>query len=239
MFRTVLIVRTVLIGVDGEPAGRDAIALAKRLVASDGKLMLAYVHFGDAWPTRGSSPAFEAAESDRSCELLEAARADASVEADLVWTGSPSVGRGLHELAERHRADLVVVGSCRRSLLGRAMIGDHTREALNAAPCAVAVAPRGYAERHAAVRVIGVGYSGSPESDYALIVARQLATELQAKVSAFEVVSLPLDRGTITELDRLWRTPGSRSRAWATSSLTARMANLRRSSRCTAPPSTC
>jgi nucleotide-binding universal stress UspA family protein len=41
------------------------------------------------------------------------------------------------------------------------------------------------------MREIGVGYDGSPESEHALVVARELAAECGAKLSAFEAVSLP------------------------------------------------
>ena len=193
----------VLIGVDERPGGRDAIALAKHLVADDGELVLAYVHYGDLHPTRGSSPAFAAAEGERSRGLLASARAAEGIEASLVWTGSPAVGRGLHELAERQGADLVVVGSSGRGLLGRVAVGDHTRDALNGAPCAVAVAPAGYAQRPSTVRKIGVGYDGSLESKHALAAARELAARLEGKVSAFEAVTLPLDAGNVGALDQL------------------------------------
>jgi nucleotide-binding universal stress UspA family protein len=183
----------VLVGVDGRPGGRDAIALGRHLLASDGELTLAYVHLGEAKPSRGASPAFQAAEQERSRELLEAARSEAGVDAGLAWTGSPSVGRGLHELAERRGADLLVVGSTSRSLIGRVLIGDDTRDALNGAPCAVAVAPAGYSERPVHWREIGVGYDGSPESEHALAAAREFASEVGASVSAFEAVSFPLD----------------------------------------------
>jgi nucleotide-binding universal stress UspA family protein len=183
--------RNVLVGIDERPGGRDAIALGKDLLANDGELTLAYVHLGEAKPTRGSSPAFQAAEQERSRELLEAARADAGIDAELAWIGSPSVGRGLHELAERRGAELLVVGSTSRGLFGRVMIGDDTRDALNGAPCAVAVAPAGYSERTLHWREIGVGYNGSPESEHALSVARKFASEVGAKVSAFEAISLP------------------------------------------------
>ncbi len=142
--------------------------------------MLAYVHRGDPLPTRRSGPTFEAAER----KLLEAARAEADIQATLLWTGSSSVGRGLHELAERHRVDLVVLGSCGRAGLGRAGIGDRTRDALSGAPCAVAIAPAGYAQQPSMMRKIGVGYRGPPEGSHARAVARELATELGAKVSA-------------------------------------------------------
>jgi nucleotide-binding universal stress UspA family protein len=76
------------------------------------------------------------------------------------------VGRGLHELREVIEADLLVVGSSRRGLLGRVLIGDDTRAALNGAPCAVAIAPTGFASEPAVMRKVGVGYDGSPESAY-------------------------------------------------------------------------
>jgi nucleotide-binding universal stress UspA family protein len=41
------------------------------------------------------------------------------------------------------------------------------------------------------LREIGVGYNGSPESEQALTVARALANEHEARLSAFEAVSIP------------------------------------------------
>jgi nucleotide-binding universal stress UspA family protein len=182
---------TVLIGVDERPGGRDAIALGRELLAEGGELTLAHVHLGEAKPTRGTSPAFEAAERERSRQLLEAARAQTGVDAQFAWVGRPSVGRGLHELAERRGADLLVVGSTSRGLFGRVLIGDDTRDALNGAPCAVAVAPTGYSERPVHWREIGVGYDGSPESEHALGVARTLAAQHGTKLSGFEAVNVP------------------------------------------------
>lgn len=84
------------------------------------------------------------------------------------------------------------------------MVSDHTADALNGAFCAVAVAPAGYAERPVLLREIGVGYDGSPESEQALAVARGLATEPGAKVSAFEAVSLLFgDGGNSVTVQRL------------------------------------
>ena len=93
-------------------------------------------------------------------------------------------------MADRYHADLLVVGSCRHALLGRALVGDDTRAALNGAPCAVAVAPRGYAETSDGFRTIGVGYDGSPEARAALDAARALAGRAGAEVKAVWVVSL-------------------------------------------------
>jgi nucleotide-binding universal stress UspA family protein len=81
-------------------------------------------------------------------------------------------------------ADLLVVGSSRRGLLGRVLIGDDTRAALNGAPCAIAIAPAGYSREPTPMSEIGVGYNGSPESEHALELARLLAADIGAKLSA-------------------------------------------------------
>lgn len=195
--------RNVVVGVDERPASHDAIALAKRLLDETGNLALANVHGGDP-RVREVSPEYAAEERARSRELLEAARSEAGVDAAILSDGALSVGRGLHEIAERHGADLLVVGSSGDGLFGRVTLSDHTGEALNGAPCAVAVAPAGYADRPAVMREIGVGFDGSPESGLALTAAREIAKELGAKVSAFEAVSHAFGaRGNAASVERL------------------------------------
>jgi nucleotide-binding universal stress UspA family protein len=181
----------VIVGVDGRPTGRDAIELARRLVSPGGKLTLANVHAGELRPVHTVTPGALAGERDASHELLERERSATEADAELVSFVAPSPGRGLHALAEERHADLLVVGSCSRGLVGRAMLGDDTRGALNGAPCAVAVAARGYAEHPLPLANIGVGYDGSPESEAALAAARAVAAQRRSKLIALEVVSIP------------------------------------------------
>jgi nucleotide-binding universal stress UspA family protein len=149
-----------------------------------------HVH-GDALnPLHAATPGFIATERESAEELLERERAEADVSAKLVGVVSMSPGAGLHRQAEEQSADLLVVGSCSRGALGRAMLGDHTRAALNGAPCAVAIAARGYAEHPAPFANVGVGYDDSPESRAALEIARKLAVPTKARVSALEVVPI-------------------------------------------------
>ncbi len=183
--------KNVLVGVDGTPNGRDALALAARLIDPDGKLSIAHVHSGELKPTHALAPAVLRDEREASTKLLEQERAAAGVEAELFSIVALSPGRGLHEQAEEQGADLLVVGSCRHGAFGRAMLGDDTRNALNGAPCAVAIASRGYAEHSAALVNLGVGYDASPESETALAIARALATQSGGSVHALQVVSLP------------------------------------------------
>jgi nucleotide-binding universal stress UspA family protein len=140
-----LMFKNVLVGVDGRINGRDAIALASQLVGPDGKLTLVHVHRD------------EAAEREYSDKLLEEERIAAAVEAELLSVAATSPGRGLHQQAKELGADLLVVGSCSHGVLGRAMLGDDTRAALNGAPCTVAIATHGYAEHLKPNAEVGVG----------------------------------------------------------------------------------
>ena len=182
--------KQIVVGVDKHQGGRDAITLAKHLLARDGELTLAHVLAHDGPAYRGPTAAYEFSGRAKAAQLLEEVRDEVGVDAHLRWRIAGSVGRGLHELCEEPKADLLVVGSSRRGLLGRVLIGGDTRGALNGSPCAIAIAPTNYAHEPAAMREIGVGYNGSPESEDALYLARRLAAGTNAKLSAFEAVSL-------------------------------------------------
>lgn len=188
--------RTVIVGVDGREGGRDAIALGRLLLGDDGRLVLAHVHSGESLPAaaEASSPADSAEAATRddgsSRRLLESERERADIEAELKSVGASSIGEALHRLAETEDADLAVVGSSHRGFLGRVFVGDDTRASLNGAPCAIAVAPLGYAQRLGGVRAVGVGYDGSAESEAALALARQLAAERGDPVRALRVVQI-------------------------------------------------
>ena len=177
-----------IVGVDGSPGGRDAIALARLLVDADGRLTLANIRAHEVPPPGGAAELAGRGDSER---LLEAERAATEVEAELVSLADRSVGRGLHALAEGRGSDLLVVGSCRRGIVGRVLVGNDTRAALNGSPCAIAVAPVAYARNMDALRTIGVAYDGSPESDAALAIARALGARYGATLRALRVVPLP------------------------------------------------
>jgi nucleotide-binding universal stress UspA family protein len=179
----------VLIGVDGRQGGRDAIALARQLAAPDARITMAHVYSSD-WllgSRSGTGVPFERDEAER---LLEAERRTSRLAAELISAAYTAPGRGLHELAERLEADLLVVGSTRHALLGRVLLGDDTHAALNGAPCAIAIAPRGYTQTEHPLETLGLGYEGSPGSELALAAARELANRYGAKIKALWAVSL-------------------------------------------------
>ena len=183
--------KNVLVGVDGRPNGRDAIALARHLLDADGKLTLAHVRAGALHPSHAITPGMLAEERKAAEELLERERVEADVEASLVTIVALSPGRGLHEQAQAQDADLLVVGSTSRGPIGRAMLGDDTRAALNGAPCAVAIAAAGYGEAPTPLAKLGVAYNETDESKIALDVAREIAAQTRAVISVREVVAIP------------------------------------------------
>jgi nucleotide-binding universal stress UspA family protein len=178
----------VLVGVDGGQGGRDAIVLARLLAERDRLIVLGHVFEADL---RSSGGVDTAADETAALALLDHARKRAGIDADLRAVPGRSPGQGLHMLAEDTAADLLVVGSSRRGLPDRVLLRDDTHAALNGAPCAVAIAPSGYADQDRTIRTIGVGYNESGESQNAVRLARKLAGQYGAKLSAFTAVSLP------------------------------------------------
>jgi len=183
--------KNVVVGVDGRASGRDAIALAMRLADPGATLTLSHVIPGIYKPSHAVF--YDMVEEDfaKARALLERERERAGVEATLEVVQAPSPGQGLHESAEAHDADLLVLGTCRHGIVGRAILGNDTRAAINGAPCALAVAPLGYSEHPTPIETIGVGYDGSPESEGALAAAKELAKRIHAEVRARQVVSIP------------------------------------------------
>lgn len=176
-------------GVDGRGGGRDAIGLARELAAPDAVITFAHIYGPGLAIGGGHSLAVFVARAQAET-LLEQERASASLDARLVAHPERRVGRGLHVLSERLRADLLVVGSSSRGLLGRVLMGEDTRAGLSGAPCAVAIASRGYRDQPHELKSLGVGYDGSPESELALAAARELAARHEATIWALQVVAL-------------------------------------------------
>ncbi|MHB8233158.1 MAG: universal stress protein [Solirubrobacteraceae bacterium] len=183
--------KNVLVGVDGSANGRDAIALARQLTDPDGQITLAHVHRGELDPLKVGQRGLQKSEREASGKLLEQERAATGVQAELRDVIAHSVGAGLHGQAELQGADLLVVGSCRHGALGRAVLGDDARAALNGAPCAVAIASHGYADKQREFATIGVAYDGSPESKAALAAAEQVAKSTGGSVHVRQVMFLP------------------------------------------------
>jgi nucleotide-binding universal stress UspA family protein len=86
---------------------------------------------------------------------------------------------GLCELARENRAEILVLGSSHRGPVGRIVPGAVTSQVLARAPCAIAVAPAGYADRHpGSIAAVGIAYDTTEASDAALEQASAAAARL-------------------------------------------------------------
>ena len=137
----------VLIAIDHQTRGRDAIALAGHLTSPAGKVILAHVHPRFGPRGKDGHGALEGVEREVASDFLHSLSRELGLNAEVCCIGANRVGAGLHRLADLTRADLLVLGSSAEARSGRVLITDETRHAINGAPCAAAVAPAGYADK--------------------------------------------------------------------------------------------
>jgi nucleotide-binding universal stress UspA family protein len=187
--------RSVLVGFDASDQSRDALALAQSLTERDGQLVVCCVHPPDPPLGEPIPPGLSMAVQAR--ERLNVARSELDdPRATYVARGGPSAGEGLQLEAERRGCDLIVVGSSHRGTIGRIFPGSVTRQVLQAAPCAVAVAPRGLHQAPAPPpRTIGVGYDASAQARAALRAAADMARRCGAAVEVITIVDIVSDFG--------------------------------------------
>jgi nucleotide-binding universal stress UspA family protein len=178
----------IAVGVDGYAEGRDAAALAGALARATGADAILVAVLGDpvVIPLAGGSWK----------ELHDQAELTLSLARDELVPGGRSmivtdvsVARALERVVEREHRDLLVVGSTRDAEEGRVRIGRRSRQLIGDAPCALAIAPRGFErDRAYSLQRIGVGYDGGPESEAALALAGSLAGAAGAELSIGAVV---------------------------------------------------
>ena len=179
----------IIVGVDDRDEALDALALAGEI----GRLE-------DAEVTAAASFVFSGGHLDLAYpEARKAFLGETEARATSALGDVPhrhvevqdSPAHGLQRLAEEMGADLIVIGSTHRGPIGRVLPGSVGELLLAGAPCPILVAPRGYAAgERGAIKRIGVGYDGMPESDLALSEAIRLAKRAGAKL---EVVTVAPD----------------------------------------------
>ena len=181
--------KTVVVGVKDLQAGRDALRLAQALAARNRKLTLAHVHVSATKPAPDSGAVGSAARRREALALLAALRDESQLDAEVAWAEAGGVRRGLQEMARARNADLLVVGASREDEIYRDLVGDAVHDVLDDPPCAVAVAPVAYCDHQVPLRTIGVAYGAAADSDAALAMAKELAADRDAKLSALHAVS--------------------------------------------------
>lgn len=191
--------RRILVGYDDSEGGRDALALARGLATIEGAelVLVAALEYD---PLATPADAYERAVVKAEERLSASARQILGETPFALRTfGGAPAPLVLTEFAERERADVIVLGSTHREGLGRVLPGSVGERVLHGrAPCAVLVAPSGFAGRERLeIAAIGVGYDGRNEAGHAREVATALAADLGASV---ETITVAEDEGDPAEV---------------------------------------
>jgi nucleotide-binding universal stress UspA family protein len=162
--------RTIVVGCDGSSRSLDAVALAELIARPrQARLVLANAYASGGRP-------------DADTLLAQAARRVESTPVDMRAVVARWPARMLHELAEEVGAEVIVVGSTHRGRVGRVLPGSVGRRLLAGSPCAMAIAPLGFAADTRQLDLIGVAYDMTAESEAALTLAAEIATAAGASV---------------------------------------------------------
>ncbi len=185
----------IVVGVDGRREGLDALALGERLASlEDARLAVVAAYPFAPLSSRVLDGLTDASSAARALE--GARRALGARDADLETVAGSSPGRTLHEVAEARDAAVIVVGSSHHGPAGRLVLGSVTAETLRRAPCAVAVAPRGWGDGARVLARIGVAIDGSERDRSAVAVATRLAEHLDPRAVVQTIhVDAPAPRG--------------------------------------------
>jgi nucleotide-binding universal stress UspA family protein len=115
---------------------------------------------------------------------------DLEVETHAV--ASPSASEALHEFAEVEEVAMIVLGSSHRGPVGRTFAGSVGESLMQGAPCAIAVAPHGYAERsQTALLRTAVAFDGSSEAWTALETGIGIAERCHGQLTVISVADYP------------------------------------------------
>lgn len=195
----------ILIGVDPSDECDDAIALGGLLcepLEARPRLLLAHVS-GQGLLDRVDFEHLVTAGAERRLHIARTRLRP--LDAETVAVASDSPAEALDHDARDCGASTIVVGSSRRTGRGRVTPGGVGESLLHAAPCAIAIAPRGFARRESnRVRRVAAAFDGSEESWRALDAAARLAAHAGGSLTVLTV----LERGTspgrpdVSERDR-------------------------------------
>jgi nucleotide-binding universal stress UspA family protein len=176
----------IVVGYAGDRAGRDAAVFAAQLAEALGSQLIVAFPYHPLFATVSATVAEECVRDE-----LRALGAEtgAIAEAQLHWSNASWPTRALHELAEFTACELIVLGAAPERL-ERRQVGLMGR-IVHGAPCAVAVAPVGYADRpRHGLHTIGVGFADSEEGRGAVALGDTLARSAGAELRVIAGSSL-------------------------------------------------
>lgn len=192
--------RHLIIGFDDSPPARDAVAFARRLALATGAHPMALYAAASARAGDDSAPAADTAAADADVEAKRAAarRLLADVPgATFEAVAERSPARALHDAAQEADAALIVLGATHRTGARRTVPGTTADAVIHAAPCAVAIAPAGYAdaEEAAPFGLVTAAVDGGDETERVARVAARIARRAGGRLRLVTVADVPYSRG--------------------------------------------
>ena len=175
--------RKIVIGYDPEHGGLDPVHLGGLLsgTLAVSPLVVTALPWPDHLPMPKDLQDGLDAEMRSKFSIVRDEFAEIEIETRVV--ASTSGARTLQEIAEDENATLIVIGPSHRGSVARTF-GSVAESLMQGAGCAVAIAPRNFAERkNPSLARIAVAFDGSPEAWSALEAAIDLADRLRGEVT--------------------------------------------------------
>jgi nucleotide-binding universal stress UspA family protein len=186
---------TIIAGFSASRHSTASLHLAAQLARTTGeKVIAAAVLEHSPVPVMAGDPHerhFQSLVRDRTAQSLERTVDALSTDADisLVVHQATSIPDGLSELACRHRARMVVVGSSSFGPTGRITLGSVTERLVHTAAVAVAIAPREYPWNPLPMQRLTVAYGGAADTVRLVRTVVELSGKwrTQMRVASFSV----------------------------------------------------
>jgi nucleotide-binding universal stress UspA family protein len=183
--------KRIVVGFDPRCADRTPVdfgVLCARLTGA--RLVVAAVE-GDRSSRYDGVDADLVEDPARALDELEVELNQLLVPFTLVRLVGRSAAQALHEEVERIGAGLLVVGSSRRAVAGRVLLGSTAQRLFHGATCPVALVPMHWT-RERGLRTIAVAYVDTPEGREALRAAHALARKAAARLRVVTVLKITL-----------------------------------------------
>lgn len=183
--------RKVIIGYNGSERSEDAVELGRVVcdVADAQPVVVEVISiYHPLIEALGADEALKARKTDIE-DLLGARLGDVAPEVHVII--GEDGARALRSIARDIDASAVVIGSCHRGSLGRIAMGSVGTALVHGAPCAIAVAPEGFAQDPSPSLRVGAAFSGSAESWVALKTAIGIADRCRGRLTIIAAADYP------------------------------------------------